>query len=417
MPKVVLADIEANGLMPMADTIWCICAKVLGDPTVYSFLGKDDFISWFNDEGVDVLVFHNGLGFDFQCMREVWGLPFSVGQTDSFNGKPITIIDTFQTSMFLNADRRWGHSIEKWGDHLGEPKMDFRRALIEAGALSPDAPDGAEFEQFHPLMVTYCSQDVRVLEKVYKALDTECGGILDLAKTQAYIASKKSFWLMGEQAITGVGFDEKFAKELVLRIEQMMLEIEQEVEPRLPQRKLNKGETDFWRFPAKPFKKDGSLASSIHKWAEKVGATILEDEGAVTIQGQRFEIVGGGETITHGTMHLKNQGDLKDWLLEKGWKPTLWNTKKDEKGKPVRDERGRLINTTPKFQEMGALCPNLEEMEGDLVKQVIKWLSLRNRKSVIEGWLNNKRLLYDCRLSSGSAGFTNTFRQKHTSVN
>jgi hypothetical protein len=421
-PRVCFADIESNNLMPMADTIWCICCKVLGDPTVYSFMDKDDFLSWFNSEGIDVLVFHNGLGFDFQCMRKVWGVPFSVEGSglDLFNGRSVTIIDTFQTSMYLNADRHFGHSIEKWGEHLGEPKMDFRKALVEAGALDRSAPDGEEFRTFHPLMVQYCSQDVRVLEKVYKALDTECGDLLTLAKTRPYIASKKSFWLMGEQAITGVGFDKEFAESLVVRIEEVMTEIENEIEPQLPQRKLNKGETDFWRFPAKPFKKDGGLASSMYKWMEKTGATLAEDsdEGAavVILQGKRYNVVGGAETVTHGTMHLKNQDDLKEWLLSKGWKPTLWNVKKDARGKPVRDERGRIINTSPKFQEMGNLCPNLDEMEGDLVKPVIKWLSLRNRKSVIEGLLGDQRLAYDGRLSAGSAGLSNTFRQRHTKI-
>jgi len=98
------------------------------------------------------------------------------------------------------------------------------------------------------------------------------------------------------------------------------------------------------------------------------------------------------------------------------WKPTLFNFQRDARGKPMRDDRGKIIHTTPKMQEGGKLCPNLEKMEGPLVRQVVKWLSLRNRRSVIEGWLSNPRLEYDGRLSAGAAGFASTFRQRHTTV-
>ena len=60
--------------------------------------------------------------------------------------------------------------------------------------------------------------------------------------------------------------------------------------------------------------------------------------------------------------------------------------------------------------------PNLEKMEGDLVKKVVKWLSLRNRASVLEGWLQHPRLQVDQRLPSSRTGITPTFRQKHSVI-
>ena len=83
-------------------------------------------------------------------------------------------------------------------------------------------------------------------------------------------------------------------------------------------------------------------------------------------------------------------------------------------GKPMRDPNTRqLIPTSPKIQEAGKLCSNLEKMEGELVKNVVKWLSLRNRLSVLEGWLNNPRLKYDGRIGGGRTGIAATHRQKH----
>ena len=95
------------------------------------------------------------------------------------------------------------------------------------------------------------------------------------------------------------------------------------------------------------------------------------------------------------------------------WKPTLYNYQKDSNGKPVRDQKGKLIPTSPKIQEAGKICPNLMEMEGDLVKLVVKWLSLRNRQSVLQGWFSNPRLQMDGRIGAGRTGIAATHRQKH----
>jgi DNA polymerase-1 len=46
----------------------------------------------------------------------------------------------------------------------------------------------------------------------------------------------------------------------------------------------------------------------------------------------------------------------------------------------------------------------------------VRWLSLRNRLSVVSGWLADRRLGYDACLSAGAAGITNTHRFKHTVV-
>lgn len=99
------------------------------------------------------------------------------------------------------------------------------------------------------------------------------------------------------------------------------------------------------------------------------------------------------------------------------WSPTLWNYKRGPDGKPMRDPVTRqLIPTSPKMQEQGKICPNLEAMEGDIVKKVVKWLSLRNRLSVLTGWMNHERLEYDGRLPGRRSGIASTHRQKHAVI-
>jgi len=240
---------------------------------------------------------------------------------------------------------------------------------------------------------------------------------LDFFQKDYWIAATISYHRMQMQAVTGIGFDKGQAVGLAERIEGMMKEIEAEIEPKLPERPLNKGETDYWRIPAKPFNKDGTLSATMQRWMDSRQAKLTTQRDIILEDGQVFPIIGGSETKTKGKMTLANQDDLKDWLIRDcGWKPTLWNVKKDARGKPVRGDDGKVIQTSPKMQENGKLCPNLEELQGDLVKPVVKWLSLRNRKSVIEGWLGQPRLAFDGRQSASATGFTNTFRYKHSNV-
>jgi hypothetical protein len=232
-----------------------------------------------------------------------------------------------------------------------------------------------------------------------------------------WIAATISYHRMQMQAVTGIGFDKGQAVGLAERIEGMMKEIEAEIEPKLPERPLNKGETDYWRIPAKPFNKDGTLSATMQRWMDSRQAKLTTQRDIILEDGQVFPIIGGSETKTKGKMTLANQDDLKDWLIRDcGWKPTLWNVKKDARGKPMRDDKGNVIQTSPKMQENGKLCPNLEALQGDLVKPVVKWLSLRNRKSVIEGWLEQPRLEFDGRLPAGSTGLATSHRQKHNIV-
>lgn len=98
------------------------------------------------------------------------------------------------------------------------------------------------------------------------------------------------------------------------------------------------------------------------------------------------------------------------------WEPTFWNFKRDEKGKPMRDEKGEVITTTPKLQENGKICPNLLKLNGELPQKIVRFLSLRNRKSVVSGWLEHWRLEFDGRLPAEITGYTPTTRVKHSCI-
>lgn len=419
-------DIEANGLIFEASKIWTICIEDLDTEDklrINPFKDKNakkKLIDWIEKYDNPTVAFHNGLGYDIFVLFFVLGLEFNVGP-DSIEGIPVQFVDTFYMSMFLNPDRE-KNSIEYWGNQLGFPKIDFRGNLQEIGFLSKDAPEGSEFLQYHELMDTYCERDTLVGKLTFKALVDEWNSIYkdnwDSSKQpEFYRAGQKAFYLMSCQELTGWKFDKEFALSLRERIQGMMEELRSEVEPLLPPRRLKKAEEKEYTMPAKPFKQNGEISATMIKWIEKHNAEYLCDTSEVIAYGKKYPIISGSMLDVKLPMSISNQDNMKEWFIEMGWKPTLWNFKKDSFGKPMRDPITRkLIQTTPKIQEAGKLCPNLEAMEGDMIKKVVKWLSLRNRLAVLEGWISNPRLDYDGRIGAGRTGIAATHRQKHKTV-
>jgi hypothetical protein len=275
--------------------------------------------------------------------------------------------------------------------------------------------------QWHPEMDVYCERDTDVNVKVFDYLKHEWKEVYgkEFSITDAFKCGQKSFYLMSCQELTGFKFDVDAAKKLAIRIEEMMEEIRAEVEPQLPPRALKKAEESFYTMPAKPYKKDNSYSSAWLKFVEKHNGKELEH----SFEGDQWEFYGKKYFVEPGKildiklpMEMANQDQMKEWFIQQGWKPTLWNYQKDKNGKPVRDSKGKLIPTSPKIQETQKICPNLEKMEGEIVKKVVKWLSLRNRQSVLNGWLENERLKMDGRIGAGRSGIAATHRQKHKTV-
>jgi hypothetical protein len=229
--------------------------------------------------------------------------------------------------------------------------------------------------------------------------------------------AQKATYLQAVQELCGFRFDIEKARALTLRIRKEMQEIEHEVLPQLPPRPLKKSEEAEYTLPAKPFKQDGTFSVHMLRFLEKHGCSGDASLRTVQWNGEPWSVEGGKLLPATKPMELGNQEDIKNYLLAEGWSPSLFNLKKDKNGKVVRDPKTKApIQTTPKMQENGRLCPNLEAMSGPLVRMVVRWMSYRNRLSVLEGWLANPRLAFDGRLTAGSTGVTNTFRQKHTVV-
>ncbi|AKY04074.1 putative DNA polymerase 1 [Cronobacter phage PBES 02] len=499
---------------------------------------------------------HNMFGYDLRLFKKMLGTQYDMfGDPKcmgTLNGKQVNLFDTLSMSRTLYPDRPLPR---------GCPEM-VKNPVT--GKMKPVGPHGLEawgmrvanqkvaIEDWRGLPLwKYCDriiEDVIINEMVWTALMEEiaCDGKLVDDKRFMYKDEEKdkdakkyklinwknamrrgmlTDYLMVEQEIQGVSFDEEAALKLRDRIDQMMREIEGDVEPHLPKKEMAKSAQPT--FPSKPFKGDGSLSGTGWKWLEKLGYNVnwealdfkgppaksfkadgsltaaaikycnehgVEDEAAMPqfIRDQNNKqttlIPLSPEDMARAMLDLKNQtmpdimipmrignqDDVKKFLIrDAGWKPTLWRSKdvtKDQfkKQRPdnevdglVREyieqldqveyrdlileylgitlkawqdkekmykllrRKARGLPTSPQLKDMSGLCPNLEKVDGHMAKQIVKWLSLRNRRSVLDplkedkvdtGWLNHPRLRIDGKLPARYSGITNTGRRKHTIV-
>jgi len=417
-------DTEADGFVFEAKNLWVINLEDIDSDRklqIHPFRdpgAKNKFLEWVDSYQKPNISFHNGLGYDIFVLMFLLGIEYSVGP-DKIEGREVNFVDTFYLSMYLNPDRE-RHGIEYFGDKFNMPKLDFRQNLIDIGAISADSPEGYEFKNFNPLMDEYCERDTYIGKLTFIDLIREWVSVYktwDSYEWPAHFkAGQKAFYLMSCQELTGWKFDIQAGLKLQTRIEGMMEEIRAIVEPQLPPRSLKKTEEANFRMPAKPFKKSGEYSSHWDKFVLKHNG-VVKDNGKWEFYGKEYLPESSRILDITLPMEMANQDQMKDWFLSIGWEPTLFNFKRDANGKPERDPKTRqLILTTPKLQEQGKLCPNLEKLEGELVKNVVKWLSLRNRLSVLTGWLENPRLQYDGRVGAGRTGIAATHRQKHKVV-
>jgi hypothetical protein len=418
-------DIEADSLYMDATKIWYMYFKSLDGKQEMELRpfreGKkacrEKIKDWISQWDCPVVAGHNILGYDLWMLWKWLGIEIKVGKKgkDWMGSVPVQFIDTFALSMYLNPDRHGGHGLDNLSSEYGSHKIDFRGALIEAGLMEKTAPKGHEFSFHSDIMEEYGKQDVNGNLAVYRGLMEEAKESYKEWLHPSYRMFQKDYWLYSAQAITGVKFDIEKAKALVNRIDGMMKDIEDNVLPQLPARGLKKGEQASYTMPAKPFKKDGSLSSMMLSFIERHSGKDLGN-GKWQFYGKEYDIKAKQVLDVTLPMEIKDSAELKDYFISEGWKPTLWNFERDERGKPRKDQKGQAVKTSPKIQEGGKLCPNLEEIDSEIPKQVVKYLSLRNRRSVVEGWLNNSRLAIDGRLPASISGYAASHRVKHSVV-
>ena len=297
------------------------------------FVAEGDKITkeWMKEalKGCKYLIQHNGVKFDLIALKLFGVLDYNIGyldESDTLFGREIKIIDTLILSRLFNPDRFGGHSLESWGERLGCGKMDFRGELIKRGIIPKDAPKGFEFRNFTPLMTSYCILDTEVSKKTFFALMQEKGDYKGWDK--AIKMEHKLADLAINRESLGFWFDKDLAVKCVEDLTQKMEELQNKVNPLLPPKPMTKTELNNFTPPNTQFLKSGKPSTHIIKFANRIGAKIMENEEEkyfIEFEDKRYELPFNLPLKTHIPADISNLDHVKMTLTDvHGWNPTEW---------------------------------------------------------------------------------------------
>ena len=110
--RTVVCDIEADGLLPNVNSIWCIVCKDYDSGEIHSWTPDtlDDFAKFAED--VRLWIGHNFIAYDLQVIKKVLGISI----------RPSRVRDTLLISRLQKYNRTAGHSLAAWGKYLNHPK-------------------------------------------------------------------------------------------------------------------------------------------------------------------------------------------------------------------------------------------------------------------------------------------------------
>ena len=334
-------DIETDGFDETK--VWCLVAHNLDTGSTYKFSDYDNSIPSMDDgcvmlNNAEVLIGHNIIGFDNLVMEKLYGL--------KLNEKKI--YDTWIMSQVLQYKRPHKHGLKGWGEHLNNSKIEFD-----------------EWDNYSKEMLRYCVQDVKLNADVFNHLMVEYKKIAAKrpAIKEGLLIEHDTAKFNARVKTRGWNFDVVKAKKNLKDMNVRMLEIENILHPQLGTHKVYIDKVE--KFPK--FKKNGDYTA--------VTARLLSDFYNKEIKTTDIHVHAAGEPFQRFTVEQITLGSMelvKEWLLTIGWKPDEYNRKKVGR---------EWVTVGPKITDT-----SLEKL-GDLGKMISEYYTLRNRSSVIKGWL------------------------------
>lgn len=370
-------DIETNNLLAnMLDysslpyklnnqaKLWCIVIRDIDTDEVTTLtsetgntITKDQVKNAL--QGTTEIVAHNGIKFDFISLKLFGVLDYEVGyleKPDLLFGNEIKITDTLIRSRLFNPDRYGGHSLDAWGKKLGEFKGVFK-----------------DFDKYSDEMLQYCIQDTKVTALIYKDLEVEWSSY-DRWKKPEKLENKLAD-LAVKRETYGFWFDKDLAVKCLEDLTKKMEDLENNVNPILPPKPMNKTTLKKFTPPKNQFKKDGTPNAHILNFAEKHGAEI---EGDLFIyKGKLLQLPLDKPIETHEVASISDLDHVKMHLINLGWNPTEFK---------VRDlTKDSKKQNLPYQKRVEALDRWLEQTfdDGKYTKNRLNELGLGKDKDVI----------------------------------
>lgn len=337
--KVCVADFEANGFLHTVNKVHCGVFIDIVTKEVTKFRPNEMEAMMTYMDSLDVMIVHNGFGYDWPMLRKVLGYEYPGKKVDSLVMS--RLLNPKRQVPFNCPDKKTGpHSIKAWGYRVGRGK-----------------PDHNDWENFSEEMLHRCAEDTEILLLVYQALLEEAKG---KNWKNAYLLSFKLFENLQKQEEYGWLVDRKHMDFCVSQLTNWIRRIDLVLTPNLPP-VLEIDETKKageWGCVSKPFLKSGKPAESVSKWCAAGGISIDDSP-----------VCGPFSRIHFRPVDLNSNAETKDYLLAEGWEPIEWNT---------NDEGER---TSPKMSKDDPF----EGINGKVGKLVAKRVQCRHRRSTIEG--------------------------------
>lgn len=365
MQKVWIFDLEGDNLLYDATIVWCGVFKNIhtGEKKKFRPNKIQQMLSFMDT--CDVLIAHNGIGYDFPVLTLLYGYEFKGKKVDTLLMSRLQ--DPHRYVPFNCPNKKVGpHSVEAWGYRLGRGK-----------------PEHNDWSQFSEEMLHRCDEDVEIQEMIYNYLLEEGKGFSWRA---AHMSTFKLFEILQMQEQYGWLVDRAYMDKSLRMLEHWIDRIDRILVPTLPlvlqvDEIKKKGEYNYIK---KPFKKDGTYSKSCLAWLSNNG---LHTDSC---------IIGGRFTrISFRLVNLSSNLETKHYLLAEGWVPDKWNT----------NEAGE--RTSPKLSHDD---PFLGITSG-VGRLIARRVQCRHRHSQITGWLDKIR--EDGRLSQVISGIADTRRLKH----
>ena len=370
----IVFDLEANGFLTKADRVWCLVAKSLTSGVgarQFSPLTDEDILDKYSDypcgltyveaalnylDRADTLAGHNILGYDLPLLEKLYGWK---------PRKEVKLIDTLVYSRLLRADRPLPagapgnlgpHSLAAWGYRVGRGK-----------------PEHNDWDQFSPEMLHRCAEDVEINVLTLDQILLEAKAYPDLDWRRGLEVEHAITPIIAEQELNGCPLDLPLVWRTRTDLKNRILEIDQEIVPLCPKVPLPKSRQPTW--PSKQYTKAGKpTVQALKYYGDDFG---LHKEYRTD------------QVIRSAPINLSSDKQVKDYLLSIGWVPTEWNFKKGKDGKPLRDERGNRIRTSPKLTLDSLESCKFPDEHADLGQKIVTRLMMAHRRSMLNGWLRD----------------------------
>jgi DNA polymerase-1 len=296
--RVVVLDIETDGLE--GNTVWVVGLLPVDkkvQPDMLTIEEARKVIPEYVEQGY-FFVIHNAK-FDLRVLAK-----------HGVHIPPSQVVDTMLLSYVADPSREGGHSLANLG-----PKMDYRKALIQAQLLDPKAPKHAEYlVPCNPVMLQYCATDLEVTRDIFRDLSLPMMD-KDYAAWCLFAGVEMQFLpIVMEMERTGLHLDIERAKGLVEQWTEQRYVLAQEAQSLagyVPGKEKvyakgyhkSKGVTTYNHTPLLPF----NPASNDHI------AYVLKRLGW---EPTKFTATGKPQTDMHVLKELRGQFALVDLLLD-----------------------------------------------------------------------------------------------------